>query len=158
MKKIIVLSLCIAIAFASTACGDKKETSSSSNTDTKKEEVKKDFSGKHSEKGKGKIFIVTPSGSSKNGKTPFIYVDENTAVTQISLEAIGIDGSKLSYIYIDGMENKKDQIGDYQGTLSLEGDALKKGKHKVELVQYDNDKPKGKIITYKSSMYEVKEK
>lgn len=80
-------------------------------------------------------------------------------MTQIGLDAESFDGSKLSYIYVDGMLNSKEQLGDMsQTTLTLEGDALKEGNHDVEVVQFDNDETTGNHIPYKKASYEVKVK
>lgn len=82
---------------------------------------------------------------------------EDTLLNQIGLSSENLDGSKLSYIYIDGMLNTKEQLGEMsQVTMTLENDALKNGKHKVEIVQYDNDEQTGNPITYKTVSYEVK--
>ncbi|OPJ60194.1 hypothetical protein [Clostridium oryzae] len=108
--------------------------------------------------GKGSISISTPSGSSENGKVPFIYNNKDATMEQIGLNTNNIDGSKLSYVLVDGIISDKDQLSDSQSTLTLQGDHLKAGKHKVELLQFSNDKPTGKIITYKTANYEVKSK
>lgn len=67
-------------------------------------------------------------------------MSKDTLLNQIGLSSENFDGSKLSYIYIDGMLNTKEQLGEMsQITMDLEKDALKNGEHKVEIVQYDND-------------------
>ena len=55
-------------------------------------------------------------------------------------------------------ETSKEQLAETQTGIDLEGDALKVGTHKVEVVQYDNDDPSGTVITYKTASYEVKNK
>ena len=106
--------------------------------------------------GKGTIELATPSGTSANGATPFIYVDKDTSIQQIGFNSTEFDGAKLSYIFIDGILNSKEQLGDTQSSLDLKEDILKVGIHKVEVTQYDNDKMDGKVITYKLCSYEVK--
>ena len=61
-------------------------------------------------------------------------------------------------IYVDGMENDKNQFEETQATIGLKEADLKPGKHKVEVVQYDNDKPDGNVVTYKVAYYEAKAK
>ncbi|MGH4050935.1 MAG: hypothetical protein ACREVX_06220 [Clostridium sp.] len=108
--------------------------------------------------GKGRIEIDTPSGNSNDGVVPFIYADKETVLTQIGLNAWEFDGAKLSYIFVDGILNFKDQLGDTQTSITLKENDLKIGNHTVEVTQYDNDKMDGKISTYKLDSYEVKAK
>lgn len=57
------------------------------------------------------------------------------------------------------MLNTKEQLGEMtQTTITLQDNSLKEGKHKVEVVQYDNDEQTGNPITYKAATYEVKNK
>ena len=116
-----------------------------------------DFDGSsYAEMGQGTFSIVTQSGSSLEGSIPSIFVQSTTAFTQIGYDCTGADGSHLTYIYIDGMSNQSAQLSEAQGTLSLTGNLLTKGIHKVEFVQYDTDSTDGNVIMYKSSAYEVK--
>lgn len=80
-------------------------------------------------------------------------------LTQIGYYAEGMDGSHLSFIYIDGIEVSREQLGDMvQGAIDLQEDSLNEGIHTVEVVQYSTDEPNSEIITYKSCQYEVKSK
>jgi hypothetical protein len=76
------------------------------------------------------------------------------------MNPLALDMGRVStYIYVDGMLNTKEQLGEMtQTSLTLEKDALKEGTHKVEVVQYENDDLKGKAITYKTASYEIKSK
>lgn len=108
--------------------------------------------------GKGTIETTSPSGNSKDGVVPFLYVAKDTSLEQVGLNAWEFNGAKLSYIFVDGVLNSKEQLVDTQTSLNITGDALKLGKHKVEVTQYDTDKIGGKIITYKLGGYEIKSK
>lgn len=67
--------------------------------------------------------------------------------------------SIVCIIYIYGMLNTKEQLGEMsQNTITLQDNSLREGKHKVEIVQYDNDEQIGTPITYKVVNYEVKNK
>ena len=55
------------------------------------------------------------------------------------------------------MLNSKEQLADSQGVLELQGDLVKPGIYKVEVVQYDNDDTSGDMVTYRTVEYEVKE-
>ena len=100
---------------------------------------------------------VTAGGTSENGNIPVIFVADESLI-QIELDTSEFDGSKLSYIYIDGTLNNKCQLGDSQLPLDLSGDSLSVGTHTVEVLQYDNDSPDGNLVTYKSASYEIKSK
>lgn len=108
------------------------------------------------ETGKGTIETTTPSGNSKDGVVPFLYEDKETELVQLGFNAWEFDGAKLSYIFVDGILNSKEQLGDSQSSLNLQGNDLKVGTHKVEVTQYDTDKIDGKVVTYKLSSYEIK--
>lgn len=120
------------------------------------EVAEKDFSGDYTDTGAGTIEVITPSGSSADGTVPLIMIEPNTLLDSIGLNAWEFDGSKISYIYVDGMLQSKEQLADTQTSVELRGDMLAEGEHSVEVVQYDNDDPSGNVVTYKSAAYEIK--
>lgn len=126
-------------------------------TDSSQE--KKDFpAGDYKELGDGAFYISTPSGSSEGENIPILYSEEDALLVQIGYEAEGIDGSLLSYIYIDGMLIGKEQLSDTQGTLDLSREQLLHGIHTVEVVQYKEDDIGKDIVLYKTASFEVKGK
>lgn len=168
MKKKVVFLLCTVMAIYScfVGCGNKTVSEPKTN-DTKKEvsvnkeeateESNKDFDGSSfSDMGSGTFFISTSSGTSEDGNIPVFLKDAGILMTEVGYSARGMDGSHLTFFYIDGMENDKDQISDTDGSLIINGDMLSEGTHTVEAVQYDIDEPTGNVITYKSATYEVK--
>ena len=160
MKKLLVVMLALVLAFVFMACGDNADTKESKSKETKTEEKKteKDFKGDYEDTGAGSIVISTPSGTSEDGNVPTLFSEDDDEFIQIGLDTYDFDGGKLSYVYVDGMEKMKDQFGETQTTLDLEKGDLKVGTHKVEVVQYDTDKPDGNVVTYKVAQYEIKEK
>lgn len=168
-KKIVTLLLAGTLALSVVACGgseepkenNKPKTENSSTegkeVDKKQEATNRDLQeGNYTDMGNGKFSIQTEGGDSADGSVPVLFISDQILV-QIGYYAEGMDGSHLSYIYVDGMENAKEQLGEMvQGTLELQEDALTKGVHTVEVVQYDTDETSGEIITYKSCQYEVK--
>ena len=160
IKKLLVLMLALVLVFVFAACGDNGNTNGSKSKETKTEEkkVEKDFKGDYEDMGAGSIFISTPNGTSENGNIPVLFYDDDMLLMQIELAANDFDGSKLSYVYVDGMEKDKFQFGGTRITINLEKGDLKVGTHKVEVVQYDTDKPDGNVVTYKAAQYEIKEK
>lgn len=160
IKKLLVLMLALVLVFVFAACGDNGNTNGSKSKETKTEEkkVEKYFKGDYEDMGAGSIFISTPNGTSENGNIPVLFYDDDMLLMQIELAANDFDGSKLSYVYVDGMEKDKFQFGGTRITINLEKGDLKVGTHKVEVVQYDTDKPDGNVVTYKVAQYEIKEK
>lgn len=160
-KKILGLVLVGVLALGMIGCSNSKEENKA-NENTTKEEVrsKKDIpSGLDKEIGNGSVVLSTTGGTTENGNTPIVFVGQDTLLEQIGLSAENFDGSKLSYVYIDGMLNTKEQLGEMtQTTITLQDNSLKEGRHKVEVVQYDNDEQTGNPVTYKVATYEVKNK
>lgn len=182
-KKFVALMLAGLMGISVVACGGSGESASSSNTPAESvssdasesyEDVQENNSqddsvqetaaqekdipdGDYSDMGAGEMYISTAGGTSEGGAVPVIFVQDEFLI-QIGLDTTAFDGSKLSYIYIDGMLSTKEQLGDSQTSLDLSGDALQVGTHSVEVLQYDNDDPSGSVVTYKSASYEVKSK
>ncbi len=162
MKKRIFVLLFV-IVFLFTGCGSSSgdQNTSSAKADSKDEKPtspKRDFpEGDYADTGNGTFSIQTSGGDSSDGSIPVLFVSKDDILVQIGYRSEGMDGSHLSYIYIDGIEISKEQMADSQGSLDLQDDSLSAGTHTVEVVQYSNDKPDGELITYKSCQYEVKE-
>lgn len=119
----------------------------------------KDFDGSsYGDKGDGIFALMNESGSTAEGNPIVIYTDADTALMEIGYETTGINGSALTYIYIDGHYSFSEKVGDSQGTIVLQGSALTIGTHKVELVQYFYNSPNYQVNVYKSATYEVRGK
>lgn len=161
----ILLSACVAASLA--ACGnsdnaaDKTEPQAkteSNATEEKQVTKEKDLpDGDYQDMGNGTMYISTAGGTSENGNVPVVFVSDEILL-QIGLNTSAFDGSKLSFIYVDGMLATKEQLSDSQITLDLSEDMLTVGNHKVEVTQYENDDPTGNMVTYKQAAYEVKAK
>lgn len=118
-----------------------------------------DFDGSGlSDTGDGTFTLRGPGGSTEGGATLTVYADSSTSMMQIEYDTKNVNGNALSYVYIDGKQTDKAQVGTSQHVLDLSGDALKAGTHTVELVQFENDDPAGTVTTYKSAQYEIKSK
>lgn len=172
-KKLVAMMLASTMILSLSACGgsassdsgsDKsaaktEQSSESDNGSNSKEEVKKDLpDGDYQDCGNGSIVLSTSGGTSENGNVPVVYVSPDDTLLQIGLDSYEFDGSKLSFIYIDGMLVSKEQLSESQTTLDLSDQALTSGTHKVEVLQYDGDSPESSYVTYKTASYEIKEK
>ena len=112
--------------------------------------------GDYSDIGSGTMYVSTPAGTSEDGNVPVLYVDDDTFYESIGLDAWDFDGSKLSYIYINGILKDTEQLADTQTYIELEGNDLKPGIYKVEVLQFDGDTSTGTVVTYKTASFEIK--
>lgn len=158
MKKILSLLLSIIMCITLIGCSNTEQEKSDNNINaeqTKNNDLGLDID----EIGDCTFYIKTGENiTSENGAIPYIYLQDENTVMQIGYVAEGFDGSKLSYIYIDGELAQKETLSkDYQGTINLENDTIKFGKHKVEVVQYKDSESKNKedIEVYKVAQYVV---
>lgn len=131
-----------------------KDTGDTSTADTGKDLA----DGNYSDMGDGTMYLSTAGGTTENDNIPVLFEASDTVLDTIEVDTTDFDSSKLSYIYIDGMLNTKEQLGDSQSSISLEKDALAEGTHKVEVVQYDTNEPDGTMVTYKTASYEIQYK
>ena len=158
-KKIISILLVGLVATAMFGCGETSKISTGDSTTKTEAPAKKVIPDGTAETGKGSIILRTAGGTSENGNVPVIFESKETQIDQIEIDSKDFDGSKLSFILVDGKEAAKEQLAEEsQATFNLKGDMLKKGKHKVEVAQFEGDKTDGKILTYKTAEYEIKEK
>ena len=118
----------------------------------------KGFDGSaYSDMGPGTFGLVNESGSTLEGNSVVVYVeDPYMEIISIGIDARGMDGSVLTFIYIDGVLNTKEQLGDTSISTYLQETELSEGDHIVEAVQYENDDPAAAVKTYKSAVYTVK--
>lgn len=156
MKKLF-LSLVILSVLAGCSPAPSKTTAGAPGTQptTQATKVSKLKLETQDDKGNAKAELVNASGSSEGGKTISILGDY--AATQIGLNAENYDGSKFTYVFVDGKENSKHQFGEMtQTNITLQGDDLKEGLHTVEVIQWSEDDMKGEVLQYKKFQYEVK--
>lgn len=162
-KKLFTTCLAATLALTLVACsgnknGNTKEETKTENTAVaEKEEVKK-APVEETEVGQGSFYLVNESGTTENGDPIVIYDGGDTQLMQIGLNTTGFDGSKLTYVYIDGELVTKEQYGDSQTSLDLRPENLKSGTHQIVLKQYENDEESTDPVTVKFASYEVKAK
>lgn len=156
MKKIIATAALAAImAFALAGCGSSSASSTASSaaaSSTSAAATVDVFDGSSfADTGDGVMYLYTPGGTSENGNVPQVALEKNTALTQISIEYHGGDGSVCT-VYVDGIENMKlNAAENIQTVITLQGDDLAAGVHTVEMVKMDGDAP----VIYKKAQYEI---
>ena len=161
-KLLLCFSVIICALLLVTGCNStENDTSKSENKNASTEGLKKDIpEGEYSDKGNGEFYIITPSGTSENDNIPIFFVDDNTLAGKDSESGIGLgiyaqgfDGSKLSTIYVDGVNQGTEQLSDTQTSLFVSEKLTTIGVHKVEVLQFDDS---NNVVTYKSAQYEIK--
>ncbi|MBP3929648.1 MAG: hypothetical protein J6D47_08820 [Peptostreptococcaceae bacterium] len=106
--------------------------------------------------GSGQFIISTYSEIGENN-IPVFFSNEFNGLSQIKIQSNEFDGSKSSYIYIDSKLNTIENLGEMNVfTLTVDKENMSKGIHKVEVIQFDNNKISGNPVTYKVCTYEVK--
>lgn len=165
LNKVAACGMSVLFALVLTACGgNAQETQTTSqNTSTKQEQTqrqettaKKDFDGsKQSKVGEGEVILRTAAGTSENENVPKMTISKDTQLTQVEVDTKGLDGSAVTYIYVDGVEAQKGNMGDSQQSVTLQGDALKAGTHTIEVVQFKGDGTKGEVVFYRKVTFEI---
>lgn len=159
MKKIIALIMTLAMVFAFCACGGSGDTGSDDSSSQQQASVQRDLpEGDYEDVGSGTLYICNESGSTEDGADIVVYPDMNSIpFAYVDYELWDMDGTILTYIYLDGVQMDKQQIGDgYQASLSLEEDwQVEEGTHVVEAVQYADNDTSGEMVFYRSASFEV---
>ena len=153
MKKNIIAVGALAMTLGLVGCGSSPAVDNASDKPAEEQvETDLDFDGSGmSDTGAGIMYLSTGGGTSEDGNVPEIVADD-VVIMQIGVNYFEGDGS-VATVYVDGMENTRMNAGDVQMTIDLEGDALKPGTHKVEVVAQDGDT----VTIYKSAEYKVAE-
>jgi len=145
MKKIILTSLLsLTMVFAFCSCGNNEEagdTEQAAETTTEAAAtVQRDMpEGDYEEVGSGTFYISGPSGSTENGDEIIIYPDMDAIpFAFVDYELWDMDGSVLTYIYVDGVQVDKQQVGDgYQSSIDLQEEwQITEGDHVYKLRKY----------------------
>lgn len=132
-----------------------EETESTSETEPTQEQEPTDSSNA-SDIGPGSFVLVTSNGTSDGGRIPVLYVKPDSS-HEIGLDTTNYDGRHLTYIYIDDVSYISRRYSQTsKNKLTLEGDALTTGIHKVALFQYEDDNPMAGVFSYHEAQYEVK--
>lgn len=165
MKKFLSFLLVFMLSTLLIACGNdaSESTAPASESETVEVEEPKAVAkardlpeGDYAELGEGTVYIATAGGTSENGNVPVIYAAKDLILTHIGLTTWDFNGGALSFVYIDGMLTSKEQLGDAQVSIELQGELLAVGIHTVEVVQYENDDPASAMTAYRVMQYEIK--
>ncbi|HDR7794161.1 TPA: hypothetical protein QCY19_004876 [Bacillus luti] len=107
--------------------------------------------------GEGKVKVITPDGTSENGNIPTVFIKKDTLIQQVELELSKFQNDKDTFIFVDQVYADKHQVtSTTQTTVQLKEKTLETGSHTVTAVQYENNDPKGKVISFNQATFETK--
>lgn len=163
-RKVVTSLVGLTLAVTLTACGNQPTAkapagSSANDGETVEQETTTteiDFDGSsQSETGEGTVILSTEAGTSEDGNIPKMTIPADTVLTQVEIDTVDLNASAVTYVYVDGLESTKGNMGESQNVIDLSGDALKAGNHIVEVVQFENDDPAGTVTLYRKMEYEI---
>ena len=107
--------------------------------------------------GEGKVKVTTPDGTSENGNIPTVFIKKDTLIQQVELELSNFQNDKETFVFVDQIFADKHQVtSTTQTTVQLKEKMLETGSHTITAVQFENNDPKGKVISFNQAMFETK--
>ncbi|MBE7148699.1 hypothetical protein FUT12_14095 [Bacillus mycoides] len=107
--------------------------------------------------GEGKVKVTTPDGTSENGNIPTVFVKKDTLIQQVELELSNFQNDKETFVFVDQIFADKHQVtSTTQTTVQLKEKTLETGSHTITAVQFENNDPKGKVISLNQATFETK--
>ncbi|MHC6178304.1 hypothetical protein ACYUJ6_00250 [Clostridium sp. JNZ X4-2] len=161
MKKffyIIMASLLITINLV--GCGTRQQTNNVKNgTQNVEKKAENDLAqlpkNLKTDMGPGKFYVSPSSNTFKNGDIPIISIKKNTSSQKVEIVPSEFNNKYLSYIFIDGAFNSKKQLSSSKTNMELKGNDIKTGKHKIDVIQFNNDKSTDTVVTHKTAYYYI---
>lgn len=106
--------------------------------------------------GENAFYVTTPGGTTKNKKIPS-FKGSNYYLLQIGYDTGWLNKPNSSKIYVNNkLVSETGYSYKSQGSISLSGNALKKGLYTVEFVQYKSTTKNFQIYNYKRVQYRIK--
>lgn len=105
--------------------------------------------------GPGKFYISPSSNTFKDGNVPIINIKKNSSSQKVEITPSEFNNKYMSYIFIDGVFNSKKQLSNSKTNMELKGNDIKTGKHKVDIIQFNNNKTTDTVLTHKTAYYYV---
>lgn len=107
--------------------------------------------------GEGKVKVTTPDGTSENGNIPTVFVKKDTLIQQVELELSNFQNDKETFVFVDQIFADKHQVtSTTQTTVQLKEKTLETGSHTITAAQFENNDPKGKVISLNQATFETK--
>ncbi|MEC2496409.1 hypothetical protein P9W82_23270 [Bacillus cereus] len=107
--------------------------------------------------GEGEVKVITPDGTSENGNIPTVFIKKDTLIQHVELELSNFPSDKETFVFVDQMYTDKHQVtSTTQTTVQLKEKTLETGSHTITAVQYENNDPTGKVISFNQATFETK--
>jgi hypothetical protein len=107
--------------------------------------------------GDGKVKVTTPDGTSENGNIPTVFIKKDTLIQQVELELSNFQNDKETFVFVDQIFADKHQVtSTTQTTVQLKEKTLETGSHTITAAQFENNDPKGKVISFNQATFETK--
>ena len=106
--------------------------------------------------GDGHVEIYTPGGSSENGNKPTIYLNKIDMISGLDIDIYDVATDTPCWIYVDGKKRSVQSVGfKLQLGLSIDGNEIKSGTHRVDVVQFRNANPLSEVIMHRVRYYKI---
>lgn len=106
--------------------------------------------------GEGEVKVITPDGTSENGNVPTVFVKKDTLIQQVEVELTNFQSDKETFVFVDDIFADKYQVTSVtQTTVALKQTTLETGHHTVTAVQFENNDPKGNVVSFKQANFET---
>ncbi len=107
--------------------------------------------------GEGEVKVITPDGTSENGNVPTVFVKKDTLIQQVEVELTNFQSDKETFVFVDDIFADKYQVTSVtQTTVALKQTTLETGHHTVTAVQFENNDPKGNVVSFKQANFETR--
>lgn len=105
--------------------------------------------------GNAKFFIESNSQKGYGNKILSIGVFKAFPMTAINYQAENVNGSLITFVFIDGKLWNSSYGSSVGGGGSLDGKLKNKGLHAVEMIQFTNNNRKGTVVSYRRAKYKI---
>ena len=86
-----------------------------------------------------------------------LYSLKGYLIQHVELELSNFQNDKETFVFVDRVFADKYQVtSTIQTTVQLKEKTLETGSHTITAVQYENNDPKGKVISFNQATFETK--
>ncbi|WP_446898435.1 hypothetical protein ACSVC9_00470 [Clostridium sp. LBM24168] len=160
MKKIFYIVTSLLITINLVGCGTQQQSNNIKNktqniTNKAKNDLVELPKNLSTDMGPGKFHISSSSNKFKDGNIPIIDTKQNNSSQKVEIVPSEFNNKYLSYIFVDGTFNSKQQLSNNKTNIGLKGNSIKAGKHRIDIVQFNNNKSTDTVLTHKTAYYYI---
>lgn len=159
MKRVMLVGVVLLLAGCNSGSTGDDVLQSESSTESTKVMVAVNNEEAIQHLGEGELTVFGDTGRPVKEEKAIVYNDGKSPVT-VNIEANEIDGSRVSYISVDDELIHQEKVAGYSGVYDLKEktEFIPEGNHQVRLVQYEDDKTDGEMVTLLTKEFLVKNK